>query len=286
MKTHFPKLETSTNPIQNSTKSVPCKLKKQLFFVSSIPLIKELSQTGAESSQDVRHEGGAGESAHPAGSEAQSSEMQDDIDMFNYQLRVKEKQIDPVVEAALSMADVDLVQVSVHRNAEDWKKEVDQSIMPSSSPIVCIDCATSRISVFHEFLKLADAFPAKSDIYIPVGPRIELLTALNDALTSRFPKRTVYVVMCSTSDQSQRTRAGFALIAPYDPATKVVASVDTSGCRAHASEGLRQVCCNRYCPWRPDRLTEDVEPRDADEEFAGEDVEKMNFQDSYDQGDT
>ena len=293
--------------------------------------------------------GGAGEAAHNDAGEAASGkkktdEDQDDVDMFEAEVRAAEQVQDPILAKAreqtstnelngykvvgggrggggvgcqvhwcwgewtgvgwwwwfgeggvggelhaqprphriLELADVDLVHATVHRQHDEWAADVGASILPSSYPIVWIDCPTSRISTFHDFLNGASDWPKKRDLYISLGARPELVSPLYDACSKKFPGQQIFIITKHTGKQTERVHAGFALYLPHGGGKDVPAQVNVSGCRATSAECLRQRCEDRNCKFRAKKLDEDAEP-DEFEEIPPEDRDKMTFEETFDQ---
>ena len=128
-------------------------------------------------------------------------------------------------------------------------------VFSSSMLVIVFECPTSRVSVFHNLLKLSRHFPAKVpfSVWMNLGHRVGLLGGMMDALQRKFPGRPVYAIQMAVGRQSERVKPSYGLYIPLDAKIESGAptSVSVAGCRAATSEGIRLVCTNEDCPLRP-----------------------------------
>ena len=224
----------------------------------------------------------AGEAGGPAPMDC-NEDSGSDVDCLADTVTVPD---DPVVSKANSLAEAELAGVSIHTSADDWADEVKASVYPTSKSIVYVECPTSRAQVFHNFLKLADKFPAQLSVFIPVGARLDMLGSMQAALQKRFPKRSVFAIQLSVGKQSSRIKPGYALYVPMDATSEPVspAHVELNGCRATSAEGIRLRCVSSLCPMRDDAAGSQW--ANEDEEIPLEDQEAPNFEECFEQAET
>lgn len=108
-------------------------------------------------------------------------------------------------------------------------------------------CPLLAAQVLHSLLSLKTCFPEQFSLWMPVGARHDLLSAMEAALTKAWPKRVVYVVIIGSDKQKSRSKSSYALWMPMDITQEAPAMINCSGCRGKSSEGLRLRCERGVC---------------------------------------
>ena len=113
-----------------------------------------------------------------------------------------------------------------------------------------VEAPTSKAKVLHEFMKLRDSFPQNWSLWLPVGGRLDLLSAMHGMVAKFFPTRSCFVIQLGFDKQSSRTKPSYALYCPMQSDVPIPVFVSCHGCRAKASEGLRFRCVDDICKHR------------------------------------
>ncbi len=226
-----------------------------------------------------------GEAVGTEGHEAVGSEECEELLEAEPTVAVPAELEDLVAAKAKELADTDLMHVTFHSSEESWAADVKSNVFPSSKPIVYVECPTSRASVFHNFLKLADKFPPQFSLYIPLGNRLDMLSGLSATLKKKWLARPTYAIQLSVGRQSTRIKPSYALYMPMeaDQDKSAATHVSLEGCRAVAAEGIRLRCVCKNCPLRAVKPTSST-ARSEQEEIPVEDQEEPNFEECFEQG--
>ena len=157
----------------------------------------------------------------------------------------EEEEEDPVLVKARELMAQELTSVSVHQSADKWSEEISACVMKHNRAVVVLEAPTSKPAVLHQMLKLK-CFPEQFSLWIPVGARLDLLHAMEKAVSTIWPKRCVYTICLGQASQNQRRRSTWGIWMPLD-GEKAPAWLDVGGCTSKASECLRYRCNIRCC---------------------------------------
>ena len=258
-------------------------------------LVAEMQRTKAGTNKSLPDSQGSAASGGEAGSAASADaspsagappSLEEDEEAMCMMTEAAEEQqqlVDPVVHKAETLAETELAAVSIHSELRAWAMEVAASVFDACKCIVYIECPTSRLQVFHEFLKMQGDFPKTYDVFVPVGPRLDVLGSLSQALAARWPRRPVYSVLLSTGKQNARIRPSYALYMPAELGEAVPTSISVSGCRAACVEGVRMRCTASSCPLRPMPAGAD-EGADENAEIPPDDREAGEYEGCFEAG--
>ena len=221
-----------------------------------------------------------------------------DVDEEEADLLMDEKEeesvVDPVLQKAESLADLERHHISVHVDVGEFKNDVESCVMGSSKPLIVIEAPSSKAKIFNDFLKTAESLKLQQAGYlIPCGHRYDLLSTVMAALSQRFNKRGIFAVQLGSETQTTNTRSGFAVyMAPPNVSHPVPCFVNVAKCRAKASEGLRMRCMDPRCKYRGSGNTDEEDPEAAnaelnedDQEFGGYDPRDMVEEDEATEAD-
>ncbi len=167
--------------------------------------------------------------------------------------------VDPVLQRAKDMAEAELAHISVHRQEEAFMSDVKARVLQQHKSVVILEAPTSKASVLFNMLKLHTCFPEKFSLWIPVGGRLDLLSAMDAAVTRLFPTRLVFSVVLGQEKQKKNKRSEYALWMPCE-GESAPSLIDCSKIVAKSSECLRQRCTIATCPHKE---TDEVVPMEA-----------------------
>ena len=175
----------------------------------------------------------------------------------------EEEEEDPVLVKARELLAQELTSVSVHQNTDKWLEEINACVLKHNRAVVVLEAPTSKPAVLHQMLKLK-CFPEQFSLWIPVGARLDLLHAMEKAVSTNWPKRCVYTICLGQASQNQRRRSTWGIWMPLD-GEKAPAWLDVSGCTSKASECLRYRCNIRCCKFveQPEPAADGAEEAEA-----------------------
>ena len=244
--------------------------------------------SSAPGAGDAGSNGGPGDSQGSAAPDADTAKKSDDEDDGVGIMDMEEATKDPVLEKAQLMVTTDMATVSVHQNEQAWAEEVASSVFSSSKVVVAFECPTSRVSVFHDLMKLSSHLPQNTSfsVWMNLGFRLGLLGSMMEALQKRFPGRPVYAVQMAVGRQSERVKPSYGLYMPMDAKLEsgCPTSVNVAGCRAISSEGIRLVCANENCHMRPKNAAASSGSTADIPDIPVEDTEEPDFEACFEAG--
>ena len=173
------------------------------------------------------------------------NDQEDELMPVNNLIESEEEEEDPVLVKARELMAQELTSVSVHQCADKWSEEIGACVLKHNRAVVVLEAPTSKPAVLHQMLKLK-CFPEQFSLWIPVGARLDLLHAMEKAVSTNWPKRCVYTICLGQAAQNQRRRSSWGIWMPLD-GEKAPAWLDVGGCTSKASECLRYRCNIRCC---------------------------------------
>ncbi len=183
----------------------------------------------------------------------------------------------PVVEKARSWAQQELPHAPVFSKRDAFIPDITKRLGPSHKAIVFLEAPTSKAKIMHDFLKLKDHCPANFCLWLPVGPRLELLPAMTALIQKVWPKRQGFVIQIGYDKQTVRTKPSYGIYMPLDTNDASVPTLlSCVGCRAKASECIRLRCNDQKCKHRGAAAAcppADPAEADANAEFHEDDLE-------------
>ena len=169
-----------------------------------------LSEGGGEASPQ---DGGVSLSGAGGGADADTNA----IDVDDGDLLIEESvDKNPVLDRAKSLADQDLYHIAVHREQDEFVRDMDSRVLSHRRPIVVIEAPSSKITVFHSFLQVVKNMCRTAALFVPVGDRYDYLSAIHGALKMAFRKRPIFVVSFGPSEQTVGARPTLAIFMPRE----------------------------------------------------------------------
>lgn len=144
-----------------------------------------------------------------------------------------------------------------------------------------IEASTSKATVLKDLVKktgeLINLLPPESKkrnvITICVGRRFDIISVLQNELSSTLRNHRTFIVQCTAADtQGKRSLPTFRLVCQSEGCSeeKLPCAAQVNAVRSKAWEGLRQRCMSTACPFRAKLETDAGTDSEKETEEAGE----------------
>lgn len=88
-----------------------------------------------------------------------------------------------------------------------------RAVPPSCKMVVCFDAPTSKVKIFHDWVKFAaTALPPNFAVWVPVGSRLDLLANVMGLLGREFSTKVAYVLVSVCPSSCQLTAASCSVL--------------------------------------------------------------------------
>ena len=195
---------------------------------------------------------------------------------------------DPVLSKARGLAQQDLARISIFRDASQFVADMNSRLLPQHKVLFMLEAPTSKPRILHTLLAtVKQCLPSQWAMWVPIGGRFDLLSAMESALTKAFPKRDVYTVTLGRQKQTAKAKNHHALFIPFESSKEVPERIDIGGCSGKSSECLRLRCNVAACPhFQALKASEDDESTlDENMDLDADDLENPIMEDFQEEDD-